>query len=100
MSGCVNCVWDAYREEVEVWAEERRKRIHDEIFSAKGRGSRDEDGDGGDGHVGELDEPGIGFGDLDLDNEAMFEGVPVGIREFMNTEKRLRERRAAERGKT
>ena len=26
MSGCVNCVWDAYREEVEEWAIASRKR--------------------------------------------------------------------------
>lgn len=58
-------------------------------------------GDGGnEGGVGDLDEVGGLRGvDLDLDGDdgALFEGVPVGIREFMNTEKRLRERRTAER---
>jgi len=92
MSGCVSCVWDAYREEVEVWAEERRnlQRMH----AGEGGGARADtgDGEGGGGAegVGDLD----GMEGVDLSDEGMFEGVPVGIREFMNVEKRLRERRA------
>ena len=58
-----------------------------------------EEGRGGDeGGVGDMDGVG-GFRNMDLSGEdegGLFEGVPVGIREFMNTEKRLRERRAAE----
>lgn len=87
MSGCVNCVWDAYREEVEEWAAARRKRDGGSSRRGRGEGSLEE-GDG--------DEPGgVGShagGDLG-DEGGLFEGVPVGIREFMNTEKRLRERR-------
>lgn len=26
MSGCVNCVWDVYREEVEEWASRKKER--------------------------------------------------------------------------
>lgn len=56
--------------------------------------------DGGDeGGVGDVDEIG-GFGGMDLSGEdegGLFEGVPVGIREFMNTEKKLRERKAREK---
>ncbi|KAL6718471.1 hypothetical protein ACLMJK_004562 [Lecanora helva] len=96
MSGCVNCVWDAYREEVEEWAVERRRReMRMGARAGPGRGESAGDGDG-DG-IGELDEPGRGFEGVDLSQEGMFEGVPVGIREFMNTEKRLRERRAVEK---
>ncbi|KAL9129164.1 MAG: hypothetical protein Q9217_002304 [Psora testacea] len=97
MSGCVNCVWDAYREEVEEWAAGRRKREAElkrprEIL-------RSESGD--EGVVGDLDEyGGLGVHDgANLDDErGLFEGVPVGIREFMKQEKRLRARRAEKGG--
>lgn len=108
MSGCVNCVWDAYREEVEEWARGRRRRDGD-WGERRGRAMGGEGGrvrvigvgDGSDeGGVGDLD--GVGGMDLtgmdDDDGGGLFEGVPVGIREFMSTEKRLRERRAAEQG--
>ncbi|KAI4179571.1 MAG: hypothetical protein L6R41_007757 [Letrouitia leprolyta] len=90
MSGCVNCVWDAYREEVEAWAARRREAAklvgggEDEEWEKRkaremrGRGRRKMDVDDGD------------------DEGSLFEGVPVGIREFMATEKRLRERRERE----
>ena len=99
MSGCVNCVWDAYREEVEEWAAGRRKR-EAEIHGTRGsmaKSRNDETGDAGDsGAVGDMDEPG-GLGNyegVDLDDESgLFEGVPVGIREFMKQEKRIRERK-------
>ena len=106
MSGCVNCVWDAYREEVEEWATARRR--HDRGAAAKAAGSwRGRSGGIGEGVVGE-GEDGGGVGDLDEvgglsgyegmdlsgeDEGRLFEGVPVGIRVFMNTEKRIRERR-------
>ena len=97
MSGCVNCVWDAYREEVEVWAAERRRREIEEggrgrkVYRAVGAGVRGEEEGGGMG-VGDMDEVG-GLRGWDAEgDEALFEGVPVGIREFMKSEKRLRER--------
>lgn len=103
MSGCVNCVWDAYREEVEEWAKGRRRR-EGGIKGVRSAGVGREGGKGVDigdeGGVGDLD----GVGGLDLgdftegDEGGLFEGVPVGIREFMSTEKRLRERRAREGG--
>ncbi|KAL8752565.1 MAG: hypothetical protein Q9184_005684 [Pyrenodesmia sp. 2 TL-2023] len=115
MSGCVNCVWDAYREEVEAWAVRRReaaaKVAREREYSVgeeeaegekrkarqmRGRGRRVVGGKGGVGGtgVGDMDEMGRGW---NLDDEgALFEGVPVGIREFMATEKRLRERRERE----
>ena len=72
MSGCVNCVWDAYREEVEEWAA-RRKMVE---VQEKGREGVAE-GEGGDA-------------DEAMSRE-LFEQVPVGIREFMALEKRLKE---------
>lgn len=99
MSGCVNCVWDAYREEVEAWAARRKENIslaggEEEIEKRKaremrGRGKRLVGGSGGSqgAYAGGEDEG------------VLFEGVPVGIREFMNTEKRLREKREREESK-
>ena len=88
MSGCVNCVWDAYRDDIEEWAaksaEARRKSM-----IAQGSqlgGSMDDDGGGS-----ETNWDGRGE-----DGEGLFEGVPVGIREFMRTEKVLRERHKRE----
>ncbi|KAL8765296.1 MAG: hypothetical protein Q9209_007571 [Squamulea sp. 1 TL-2023] len=97
MSGCVNCVWDAYREEVEAWAASRRENLRitggeEEVEKRKamdmrGKGKRVT---GASGASQELQGPGE-------DDRVLFEGVPVGIREFMKTEKRLREKREKER---
>lgn len=76
MSGCVNCVWDTYREEVEEWAARKREaqdRAHDDAIEGK----REDVGLSGE------DENGV---------RELFEQVPVGIREFMAMEKRLREK--------
>lgn len=65
MSGCVNCVWDAYREEVEVWAARKKAKIG----------------------LGQTEKV-----EGDRERAGLFEGVPVGIREFMALEKKLREK--------
>ena len=103
MSGCVNCVWDAYREEVEEWAASRRRReaelrdisadTHRSMPIPSASASSTE------GSVGDLDEAGNlkSYDGLDLDDEGgLFEGVPIGIKEFMKQEKRLREKRERE----
>lgn len=101
MSGCVNCVWEAYREEVEEWAVAKRRREREERGAREreegmrrhadvryvGQG-KEEEGDGG-GFEG-LDG---GGGGLEVDQEGLFDEVPIGMREFMATEKRLRERK-------
>lgn len=87
MSGCVHCVWDAYREEVEEWAGARRGGA-----PFAGGGGVDEDGGEG-GGLGGKDE---GYGGMDEGEADLFEGVEVGIREFMRVEKRLRERRGVD----
>lgn len=92
-------MWDAYREEVEEWAEGRRRRgrvvAGREIGGDEGV-MRAEGGMGGDegGAVGDLDGMGMGgVGQGEGEGEGgLFEGVPVGIREFMGLEKRLREK--------
>ncbi|KAL5354695.1 hypothetical protein ACLOAV_000784 [Pseudogymnoascus australis] len=91
MSGCVNCVWDRFGEEVEEWAAARRRAeraVGKEADVDMGGGeeatSMDDDGGGSetnwdDGLSGEV-----------------FRGVPVGILEFMKQEKRLKEKHARE----
>ena len=80
---------------MEEWAA-RQRRAHLEFVAGdtdiarkmRGKGKRKE---------GELQgESGVIDG-VDLAQEGLFEGVPVGIREFMRTEKRLRERNEARR---
>lgn len=87
MSGCVNCVWDQYRDELEEWA---AKSNEARIASARQKGletgaSMDDDGGGSETNWG------TGLGPNDL-----FGDIPVGIREFMRTEKRLKERHMRE----
>ncbi|KAL9060170.1 MAG: hypothetical protein Q9162_000784 [Coniocarpon cinnabarinum] len=101
MSGCVNCVYDRYREELEEWAEKRAEA--DRALMNRGQSreapahvthSMDDDGGGSETNWS-LSEVSRGkSGDL-------FEGIPIGIREFMKQEKRLKERkrrRAAQTG--
>ena len=82
MSGCVNCVWDGYREELEEWIS-RGKEAQE--LAAKAR--KDVDAD----TASNGDEDGMSGGDWGLDSA--MEDIPVGIREFMKTEKRLQQQR-------
>jgi hypothetical protein len=101
MSGCVNCVWDLYRDEMEEWAAksaEARARIQAQREEGKGTGtmlagkgtpshvatSMDDDGGGSEANWGPTDTEG-----------SLFDDIPVGIREFMKTEKRLKQKNAA-----
>lgn len=83
-------MWDLYRDEMEEWAEKSREARQAQAQErAKGewrRGtvvaeatSMDDDGGGSETNWAE----GEGEGDL-------FEDIPVGIREFMRTEKKLK----------
>lgn len=97
MSGCVNCVWDLYREELEEWAAksaEARTKIEAQRAkdgpSAMKAGmpahvahSMDDDGGGSETNWDSGLELSGASGDL-------FENIPVGIREFMKTEKMLK----------
>lgn len=119
MSGCVNCVWDRYRDELEEWAAARKEAdiaLRKENGLEKGR-KRRRSGDGltgtglmlGKGEKGaqhtlvSMDDDGGGseanWGtglETDFTSEELFKGVPVGIREFMKQEKRLKEKHARE----
>lgn len=95
MSGCVHCVWDDFRDEMEEWAEL--------LAQAKAKGgptkspnvvptaipktpvdadstSMDDDGGGSETNWS-----------LPASGEDLFADIPVGIREFMKTEKRLKQ---------
>ena len=91
MSGCVNCVWDTFREEVEEWSAQQRQR------HKQGQGQVDGRKGGVMSKVGSIDDDGGGVGDLDgvggsnLDPDAFFKDLPVGIKEFIALEKRLKE---------
>lgn len=98
MSGCVNCVWDAYREEVEEWAARQRQgqieRQEKEHLGGEEAGRQRKIGSRSGGDVGDLD----GMGGDNLDADDFFKDLPVGIKEFIATEKRLKERESMQSG--
>lgn len=92
MSGCVNCVWDWFRDDMEDWSakkNEAQMRLNDKTASM------DADGGASKGSWG------VKLGNAkiakDLWDEDVFDNVPVGIREFMKQEKRLKEKHQRER---
>ncbi|KAF1968812.1 hypothetical protein BU23DRAFT_540538 [Bimuria novae-zelandiae CBS 107.79] len=103
MSGCVNCVWDLYRDEMEEWAAKSAEAYANmQAQRARGQGSGamtattetpthvatsiDDDGGGSETNWTAPVNPG-----------SLFDDIPVGIREFMRTEKKLKEKHRAER---
>ncbi|OBT90244.1 hypothetical protein VE02_01310 [Pseudogymnoascus sp. 03VT05] len=100
MSGCVNCVWDRFGEEVEEWAAARaraERAVGGEVGVDMSRGAGKKVG-GGEGEATSMDDDGGGREanwDDGLSGE-VFRGVPVGILEFMKQEKRLKEKHAKE----
>ncbi|OJJ46359.1 hypothetical protein ASPZODRAFT_132440 [Penicilliopsis zonata CBS 506.65] len=101
MSGCVHCVWDDYRDDVEQWAArleqakamakgtpkdpiaDMRQTPRPEVQSAVT--SMDDDGGGSETNWAPTSRP-----------DELFSEIPVGIREFMKTEKKLRQRHQEE----
>ncbi|KAI5201893.1 hypothetical protein E4T39_04999 [Aureobasidium subglaciale] len=89
MSGCVNCVWEIYREEVEEWKaasdkargkiEVQRKEKGEDVGAEMPRNIQKDDGDG----KGKEKDP--------------FADVPIGMREFMRMEKMLKDKQAAQK---
>lgn len=93
MSGCVHCVWDDFRDEIEEWAgriakakakgglekgtPDMRTEPRAEVDSASH--SMDDDGGGSETNWA-----------VPNQEDDLFASIPVGIREFMKTEKKLR----------
>jgi hypothetical protein len=98
MSGCVNCVWDRYRDDMEEWSlmkNEAQSRL--ETGSGSGSGSRTMDADGR-GSGANWKAPVVGNDKIakDMWDDEVYQGIPVGIKEFMKQEKRLKEKHARE----
>jgi Oxidoreductase-like protein, N-terminal len=123
MSGCVNCVWDLFRDEMEEWAVKRKEADHalrkeKSLEGARKKRRRDDAGMGGstgteltlgqaeeDNTTISTDDDGGGserlWGkslDSDVLTDDLYKNIPVGIREFMKQEKKLKEKRAREAG--
>lgn len=136
MSGCVNCVWDRYRDDMEEWAAlslqaeaalqaQRSQGSPEELgkvsavkgmpsvrraggaevaaAAASNAVSMDDDGGGSDTNwVDPLAAVKTAAGGdakiaKDFWDDELYKNVPVGIREFMKQEKRLKEKHARER---
>lgn len=89
MSGCVNCVWDLFREDMEEW---NLKNAEAQKAMQSAEGSVDSDGGGAETNWSVKDTKIA----KDLWDEDIYRDVPVGIREFMKQEKRIKERHARE----
>ncbi|KAF2971683.1 hypothetical protein GQX73_g1861 [Xylaria multiplex] len=121
MSGCVNCVWDRYGEELEQWAaasaqaEEALKSeqtrgsidVMEDVSTVEGMSvpspsspgsSMDDDGGGSDTNrqTEEMAKTGRPKIAKDLWDDDLYSNVPVGIREFMKIEKKLKKKHEEE----
>jgi hypothetical protein len=102
MSGCVNCVWDMYRDEMEEWAEKSalaRAALQARRDKATGTGSMVAD-QASPSHVAvSMDDDGGGSDtnwSAGAGEDKLFDDIPVGIREFMKTEKKLKQKHREE----
>lgn len=114
MSGCVNCVWDRFRDDMEDWSsktqEAERRLAAREVGESVGATQESIDAASGAADAVQssdmsMDDDGGGSGAnwdtgkkiaKDLWDEELYKNVPVGIREFMKQEKRLKEKHARE----
>ncbi|KAK3991507.1 oxidoreductase-like protein [Cladorrhinum sp. PSN332] len=123
MSGCVNCVWDRYRDEMEEWVsksreaeaslaaseagaevaateesvyatgKQKQQQINMGVHELDARGAVSMDYDGGGSASNWTQEETIS---KNLWDDDLYKNVPVGIREFMKQEKRLKEKHSRE----
>jgi hypothetical protein len=101
MSGCVNCVWDIYREEFEEWSA-ASKAAREKMVAMQGGVDNDATASPGAGLASSVDDDGGGSEALWIkesekeEEKDPYAGVPVGIREFMKMEKMMKEKQAAQ----
>jgi hypothetical protein len=114
MSGCVNCVWDIYRDDLEEWAaksaQAREALLAKTAKTHVGATGSMNASPGTPSHVAtSMDDDGGGSeSNWDIsalaahgtDSKNLFDDIPVGIREFMRTEKLLKERHRQDRSQT
>ncbi|KAI3321038.1 oxidoreductase-like protein [Xylariaceae sp. AK1471] len=121
MGGCANCVWDTYRDDMETWAaastraeealqqaeESKPQKPADVIRGVSGRHmpspsmavSMDDDGGGSETNWRteemrkKTDRPKIA---KDFWDDDLYKNVPVGIREFIKQEKKLKKKHERE----
>lgn len=97
MSGCVNCVWDQFRDEVEEWAaksaearanlnKQKRDMVAPDSVSRESSVSMDDDGGSSESLWSNAN--------MHVEGAELFADIPVGIREFMKTEKKVKERKS------
>ncbi|KAK4620110.1 hypothetical protein CLAFUR4_11570 [Fulvia fulva] len=110
MSGCVNCVWELYRVEMEEYLAKRNEanqKMMDQRTTGQATGmmaqeagtpshvaiSMDDDGGGSETNWAAPPQPETSKAPEDVADPLA--GIPVGIREFMKTEKRLKAKQKA-----
>ncbi|KXS97013.1 hypothetical protein AC578_1877 [Pseudocercospora eumusae] len=110
MSGCVNCVWERFREELEEYAmkmREAKQKLQALRTSGQATGmmgkeagmpdhvaiSMDDDGGGSETLWRESSGTEAMASPVDIEGDTdPLEGIPIGIREFMKTEKKLKQK--------
>ncbi|OAA58444.1 Oxidoreductase-lik [Niveomyces insectorum RCEF 264] len=97
MSGCVNCVWDRFRDEMEAWASANAEATQ-RLRAQEGGVAAGMSGPSAPPTASPASEPSPETKSAadDAWNEELYKRLPVGIREFMKTEKRLKLRHERE----
>lgn len=89
MSGCVNCVWNRYQDELDEWAAMTKKAkaglAAQRRESSGAAHSMDDDGGGSQANW-QMD------GDGEAETGDLLKDLPVGIREFMKTDRMLKQK--------
>ena len=102
MSGCVDCVWERFREEMDEWAmanaeAQRRAKLDREAGETVGDQGLERNVEGvpvgGLARTKKAKAAGATATAPVLDEDVLYHDVPIGIREFMKHEKRLKEQR-------
>jgi predicted nucleic acid-binding Zn-ribbon protein len=88
MSGCVNCVWDRFREDFEEWKTKKEEAEARMAATQAAEGTKEPK----DAAPATTKDAKLA---KNMWDEDAFQDVPVGIREFMKVEKQLREKNSS-----